>query len=108
MKYYGKNLGEKKQKSLFRGEDLEWTLPEDHFLVKLNKVVPWEKLVDVAENIREKGSDIIIRGKQKLLQEIRGFDLQRKKGKKKIMKMRKKLLRKCKKLEEKISDFIKK
>jgi len=68
----------------------------------------WQKLVEVAEKIRENGQDIIIRGKQKLLKEIRGFDLQRKKGKKLIQKMRKKIWRETVKLERKIMRVLEK
>lgn len=78
------------------------TFPTDTKLLKKT----WQKLVEVAEEIRETGEEILIRGKQKLLKEIRGFDLQRKKGKKIIQKMRKKIWRETKKLEKKIMKVI--
>jgi IS5 family transposase len=80
------------------------TFPTDTKLLKKT----WLKLVGVAEEIRENGKDIVIRGKQKLLKEIRGFDLQRKKGKKLIQKMRKKVWREVRKLEKKIMKVIEK
>ena len=74
------------------------TFPTDTKLLKKT----WQRLVEVAEKIREDGQDIVIRGKQRLLKEIRGFDLQRKKGRKLIQKMRKKIWRETVKLEKKI------
>ena len=78
------------------------TFPTDTKLLKRR----WQKLVGVAEEIRETGKEMVIRGKQKLLKEIRWFDLQRKKGKKLIQKMRKKIWREVVKLEKKILKVI--
>jgi len=78
------------------------TYPTDTKLLKKT----WQKLIEVAKEIRKNGKEILLRGKQKLLKEIRGFDLQRKKGKKLIQKMRKKIWREAVKLERKIRKVV--
>jgi transposase, IS5 family len=80
------------------------TFPTDTKLLKKT----WQKLVTVAEAIRDNGKELIIRGKQKLLKEVRGFDLRRKKSRRFIQKMRKKLWRETNKLEGKIMNHIRK
>ena len=70
MRYYGKNLGKNKQAELFLGEALEWKLPEDHFLVKLNKIVPWEEIVE------EIGKEYSLKGnKSKSIRMMIGLEL---------------------------------
>ncbi|MCP4014946.1 MAG: hypothetical protein GY735_02370 [Delftia sp.] len=80
------------------------TFPTDTKLLKKT----WIKLVNVAKQVRNQGKDLIIRGKQKLKKQIRGFDLKKQKTKKEIQKMRKKLLRETQKLYKKINTFMNK
>jgi len=51
------------------------TFPTDTNLLKKT----WNKLVSTIEKIRDKGEQLIIRGKHKIKKNIRAFDLQRQK-----------------------------